>query len=79
MQLHDVIISLRGDFFLNQISKSLTNKCISGHFSGLVQAQQVGMLSWFYGHVITFIYIEKSFKIPTGQPESTNEEGKASQ
>ena len=25
------------------------------------------------------IYIEKSFKIPTGQPESTNEEGKASQ
>ena len=36
--------------FLNQISKSLTNKCMSGHFSGLVQAQQVGMLSWFYGH-----------------------------
>jgi hypothetical protein len=33
--------------FLNQISKSLTNKCISGHFSDLVQAQQVGMLSWF--------------------------------
>ena len=23
---------------------------MSGHFSGLVQAQQVGMLSWFYGH-----------------------------